>query len=196
HAWNHSGLKDFIQRNKYWIEDFALYQVLKEYYTGKAWYEWEEEHRQRQVYHLERFREKHQKEILFYIWVQWLLYQQFKDIRNYAKTKGILLKGDLPVLVSRDSADVWQHPEFFKLEYASGAPPDMYCAKGQRWGMPTYNWDNIAKDNWRYIKEKLHYAAEFYDILRIDHVVGLFRIWSIPYDEPLENKGLNGFFDP
>jgi 4-alpha-glucanotransferase len=72
----------------------------------------------------------------------------------------------------------------------------MYCSKGQRWGMPTYNWENIAKDNYRYIKEKLEYAQEFYDILRIDHVVGLFRIWAIPYNDPLENQGLNGSFDP
>ena len=72
----------------------------------------------------------------------------------------------------------------------------MYCSLGQRWGMPTYNWDNIESDGFRYLKEKLRYAENFYDILRIDHVVGLFRIWSIPYNEPPENKGLNGFFDP
>jgi 4-alpha-glucanotransferase len=72
----------------------------------------------------------------------------------------------------------------------------MYTAKGQRWGMPTYNWEMIEKDGFRYLKEKLKYAQNFYDILRIDHVVGLFRIWSIPYNEPLENQGLNGFFDP
>src|SRR3989338_2636598 len=72
----------------------------------------------------------------------------------------------------------------------------MYCAKGQRWGMPTYNWEAIAGDGYRYLKEKLKYAENFYDILRLDHVVGLFRIWSTPYDEPAENKGLNGFFDP
>jgi len=102
----------------------------------------------------------------------------------------------LPILVSRDSADVWQHRGFFKLDFAAGAPPDMYCSKGQRWGMPTYNWEVISADGYKYLKEKLKYAEELYDILRIDHVVGLFRIWSIPYNEPLENKGVNGFFDP
>jgi 4-alpha-glucanotransferase len=108
----------------------------------------------------------------------------------------VLLNGDLPILVSRDSSDVWSHPEFFKLEFAAGAPPDMYAARGQRWGMPTYNWEMIASDGYKYLKEKLKYAENFYDILRIDHVVGLFRIWSIPYNDPLENQGLNGFFDP
>jgi len=72
----------------------------------------------------------------------------------------------------------------------------MYCAKGQRWGMPTYNWDRIRSDNFTCIKEKLKFAENFYDMLRIDHVVGLFRIWSIPYNEPEETQGLNGFFDP
>jgi 4-alpha-glucanotransferase len=135
-------------------------------------------------------------EIEFQAWLQWFAFKQFKGLKAYAGSKGVLIKGDLPILVSRDSADVWAHPEFFNLDFAAGAPPDMYCAKGQRWGMPTYNWERIADDGYRYLKEKLRYAENFYDILRIDHVVGLFRIWSIPYSEPLENQGLNGFFDP
>jgi len=130
------------------------------------------------------------------MWLQWILFKQFKEVSDYAFKNNILIKGDLPVLVSRDSADVWSHPQFFKLDSAAGAPPDMYCAKGQRWGMPTYNWENISRDNYLYIKEKLKYAEQFYNILRIDHVVGLFRIWSIPYNEPEENHGLNGTFDP
>jgi len=130
------------------------------------------------------------------MWLQWQLYQQFKDVKTYAESKKVLLKGDLPILVSRDSADVWAYREFFKLEFSSGAPPDLYAALGQRWGMPTNNWANIKADNFRYLREKLKYAQNFYDTLRIDHVVGLFRIWSIPYNEPLENRGLNGSFDP
>ncbi len=128
--------------------------------------------------------------------MQWLAFRQFKEVKGCAESKKVLLKGDLPILVSRDSADVWAQREFFKLDYAAGAPADMYCAKGQRWGMPTYHWERIAADGHRYLKEKLKYTQNFYDILRIDHVVGLFRIWSIPYNEPLENKGLNGSFDP
>ena len=107
--------------------------------------------------------------------------------------------GNLPVLSSWDSADVWAHPEFFKLEFAAGAPPDVFSRKGQRWGRPgapTHNWEKIAGDGYRYLKEKLKYAGEFYDILRIDHVIGLFRIWSIPLQDPLENEGMNGSFDP
>lgn len=197
--WDHSDsleLKKFKRENSYWLSDFALYKVLKDHHQGSAWWDWEPKFKNRERMALENFLIKNEDEVNFQMWVQWQLCRQFKDVKAYAAKKKVLLKGDLPILVSRDSADVWAHPEFFKLDYAAGAPPDMYCAKGQRWGMPTYNWGNIEADGNRYLKEKLRYAQNFYDILRIDHVVGLFRIWSIPYNEPLENKGLNGFFDP
>ncbi|MDD5668750.1 MAG: 4-alpha-glucanotransferase, partial [Candidatus Omnitrophica bacterium] len=188
--------KAFRRENEYWIEDFALFKILKENNGGSAWYDWPDPLKHRDPAALKSFADAHAKEIVFHIWIQWRLYQQLKAARVYAAGKGLLLKGDLPILVSRDSADVWAHPEFFKLDFASGAPPDMYCAKGQRWGMPTYNWEAIEKLGFRYLKEKLKYAENFYDLLRIDHVVGLFRIWSIPYSEPMENQGLHGFFDP
>jgi 4-alpha-glucanotransferase len=186
----------FKEENAYWLLDFALYKVLKEHHKGYAWYDWEDKYKNRDKSALNDFIKEHEREIAFYMWLQWQLYEQFKSVKEYAATKKVYLKGDLPILVSRDSADVWTHPEFFKLEFAAGAPPDMYCAKGQRWGMPTYNWERIADSEYRYLKEKLKHTQNFYDILRIDHVVGLFRIWSIPYNEPLDNKGLNGFFDP
>jgi len=189
-------LKRFEEKNSYWLPDFTLFKVLKEHHQGRAWYDWEDKFKNRDSAALQAFKNEHAEEINFQGWLQWVAFKQFKDALAYAGSKKVLLKGDLPILVSRDSADVWAHPQFFKLEFAAGAPPDMYCALGQRWGMPTYNWGQIAADNYRYLKEKLHYAENFYDILRIDHVVGLFRIWSIPYNEPQENQGLNGFFDP
>lgn len=188
--------KKFKEENAYWLLDFASYKALKDYHEGLPWYEWDVEFRNRENLALKSFQKENQEEINFQMWSQWQLNLQFKTVKAYAKVKKVLLKGDLPILVSRDSADVWGHPEFFKLGFAAGAPPDMYCSQGQRWGMPTYNWEGIRFDNFRHLKEKLKYAQNFYDILRIDHVVGLFRIWSIPYNEPPENKGLNGLFDP
>lgn len=190
------GFDKFREENGYWLADFALFKVLKERQAEKPWYEWEDKYKKRDKESLEGFRRENEKEITFQMWVQWLASSQLAGAGEYCARKKLLLKGDLPVLVSRDSADVWQHPEFFKLEFAAGAPPDMYCAKGQRWGMPTYNWERIAEDGYRYLKEKLKFAGNFYDVLRIDHVVGLFRIWSIPFNEPPENQGLNGSFDP
>jgi 4-alpha-glucanotransferase len=188
--------EEFQRKNAYWLADFALFKVLKEHHQGKPWYEWEESFKNRLPDALVRFQQENIEKITFQMWLQWILYKQFKETRAYAAENNIFIKGDLPILVSRDSADVWSHLAFFKLDFAAGAPPDAYAALGQRWGMPTYNWDSITQDNYRYIKEKLKYAQEFYDILRIDHVVGLFRIWSIPYNDPQENQGLHGVFDP
>ena len=188
--------RQFREENSYWINDFALYKVLKDYHNGKSWYEWDEEYKNRDSRQIETFCEEHEKEFLFQIWIQWQIYGQFKQARDYAHSRGVLIMGDFPLLVSRDSADAWAHPEFFRLDYSAGAPPDMYCAKGQRWGTPPYNWGIIAGDNYRYLKQKLKFSGNFYDLLRIDHVVGLFRIWTIPYSEPLENQGLHGFYWP
>ena len=188
--------ESFQHDNFYWLADFVLFKVLKKYHQGKAWYDWEDKFKNRLSEALQDFKQENIEEITFQMWLQWILFKQFRDAQNYAAKNNILIKGDLPVLVSKDSADVWSHPGFFKLETAAGAPPDMYAALGQRWGMPTYNWENIAQDDYRYIKEKLKYAQEFYNILRIDHVVGLFRIWSIAQNDLLENQGLNGKFDP
>ena len=189
-------LNKFIESNKYWLNDYALYKALKSHNAGKPWYDWSEGYAYRDEDALSMFGDEHAKEIAFQKWVQWLLHKQFTSVKEYAGSKGVLIKGDLPILISRDSADVWSHPDYFKLDFAAGAPPDMYCSKGQRWGMPTYDWDKIAGDGYKYFKEKLGYAGNYYDILRIDHVVGLFRIWSIPYSDSIENEGMNGSFDP
>ncbi len=189
-------LKDFISGNEYWIDDFALFKALKAYHEGRPWYEWADVYRNRNFEKIDAFRKEHAREIDFEKWIQWVAFTQFKAAKEFAASKGVLICGDLPILTSRDSADVWAHPEFFKLDFSAGAPPDMYCAKGQRWGVPPCNWDAIAGDGYRYLKEKLRFAENFYDMIRIDHVVGLFRIWSIPYNEPPENEGLKGSFDP
>ncbi len=191
-----ADFKNFREEHAYWLKDFTLFKVLKKHYQCLPWYEWDHKYQYREPQALEVFLKEHILEINFEMWVQWACFRQLKAVKEYAGENSILIEGDLPILVSRDSADAWAHPEFFKLEFAAGAPADMYCAKGQRWGMPTYNWQKIQEDGYRYLKEKLKYAENFYDILRIDHVVGLFRIWSIPYNEPLDNQGLNGFFDP
>jgi len=191
-----AGYKEFRENNSYWLDDFAVFKTIKEFHEGKPWYEWEDGYRERDPSKLEFFENKFRKEIAFERWMQWVLYGQFVAAKAYAASKGVFIKGDLPVLISRDSADVWAHKEFFKLDLAAGAPPDMYCAKGQRWGMPTYSWSAIESDGYKYVKERMAYAGNFYDIIRIDHVVGLFRIWSIPCNDLPENAGINGFFDP
>lgn len=188
--------KKFISENDYWLQDFALFKVIKSCHKGNPWYEWSDGYRDRDPGMMNVFIEEHAPYIEFEKWMQWLAFKQFKTAKEYAVSKNILICGDLPILTSKDSADVWAHPEFFNLDFLAGAPPDMYCAKGQRWSMPTYNWDAIADEDYDYLKAKLKFAENFYDIIRIDHVVGLFRIWSIPASSPAENEGLAGSFDP
>jgi len=195
-ALDSKDFKSFCADNAYWLDDFAAFKALKLRSGGKPWYEWDVPYRDREEAAMKSFLRANAEEMNFQRWIQWLSFKQFANARKYAKTKKVLIKGDLPILISRDSADVWSRRDYFKMDNAAGAPPDMYCAKGQRWGMPTYDWEKIASDDYDYLKKKLNFAANFYDMLRVDHVVGLFRIWSIPYGDPEENEGLNGVFDP
>ena len=145
---------------------------------------------------LQAFESRNGEAIRFHEWLQWQLFEQFQEVRKYARSKSIFLMGDLPFLPSRESADVWSRPHYFKLNFSSGAPPDAYFFKGQRWGSPPCHWQNMEKNAYDYLAERLKYSQNFYDALRLDHVVGFFRLWSIPVTEPLENFGLNGIFDP
>ncbi len=191
-----AAFSKYIADNKFWLDDYALYKVIKENNSESSWEKWDGRLKYRDSHALEALSRNNTEAIEFHKWLQWQLYKQFKAIKQYAQSKGVFLMGDLPFLVSRDSADVWSHQDYFKLGLCSGAPPDMYFAKGQRWGMPVYNWDGISAHNYDYIREKLKYAENFYDLFRIDHVVGIFRVWSIPILEPKESAGLHGTFDP
>ncbi|PIY90995.1 MAG: 4-alpha-glucanotransferase [Candidatus Nealsonbacteria bacterium CG_4_10_14_0_8_um_filter_35_10] len=195
-----SGFKKFVRRDKYWLEDYCFFRVLKEVHKEKSWEEWEESLKNRKEKSLLKFRKKYHKQIEFQKWLQWQLFEQFKKIKNYARKKKIFLKGDLPFSVSRDSADVWQNKKYFKLDFASGAPPDKFSRKGQRWGYPPYNWEEILKNNFigahNFLCARLKYFQNFYDLFRLDHIVGFFRIWVIPAKIPLTKQRVIGFFDP
>jgi 4-alpha-glucanotransferase len=188
--------EDFEEKNKYWIRDYALFKVLKEKYGQKSWEEWEEKYKFREADALKDVYNKERGLVNFYVWLQWQIFLQMKVVKEYAEINGVFILGDLPFLVSRDSADVWAHQNYFKLNLSSGAPPDMYFAKGQRWGMPPYNWNAMEKNKFDYVKQKVKYAENFYHMYRIDHFVGLFRLWTIDINEPAETYGLNGKFDP
>lgn len=186
----------FLKKEKFWIGDYALYKVIRYLNLERPWPEWEEGLRLRKTEALERVRAEHAASLQFHQWMQWQLWEQMRAARAAAARRGVLLIGDLPFLVSRNSADVWANQHFFKLHLVAGAPPDYFLAAGQRWGMPPYDWAAIAADDYRYLKEKLRYAQEFYDLYRIDHAIGMFRIWTIRTAEPLENAGRYGVFDP
>lgn len=192
----HPGLTRFKQENQFWLQDYALFKVIKEGFQENSWEIWPEDLKNRNPEALHMIETEHGARLLFHQWLQWQLYEQFLDVKQYAREQKVYLMGDLPFLVSRDSADVWAHQDYFKLDLSAGAPPDAFFAKGQRWGMPPYRWAAIEARGYDYLIEKVKYAGHFYDMFRIDHVVGTFRLWTIPLSQPVETHGLYGQFDP
>ncbi|MBO4263495.1 MAG: 4-alpha-glucanotransferase [Bacteroidales bacterium] len=129
----------------------------------------------------------------YHAWMQFHLDRQFRQVVDYARAKGISFKGDLPIGISQDSADAWWHPELFNLDSSAGAPPDYFSEDGQNWGFPTYNWEEMAKDDYAWWKRRLRHMSRYFDALRIDHILGFFRIWEIPAGR---HKGVEGHFNP
>ncbi len=132
-------------------------------------------------------------EVRFHSYVQYLLYTQLSDAHNYANSRGIALKGDIPIGVAPNGVDVWCDREQFNLAVSAGAPPDMFAADGQNWGFPTYNWQVMAADGYAWWRRRLQYMSRFFDAYRIDHILGFFRIWEIPRTA---TSGLAGSFSP
>lgn len=193
---DNKSFEKFISDNFHWLKYYCIYKILTEMNNGKIWQNWELKYKYIIPASAEKILQEYKEEVKYYCWIQWQLYEQMKSLKRYAKKKKVLLMGDIPFLVSRNSADVWAYKNYFKLNLSSGAPPDMYFSKGQIWGMPPYNWENIEADNYGYLKRRLKYAENFYDMFRIDHFVGLFRVWTIELNSPEELGGLNGKFDP
>lgn len=161
----------FIDKNS-WLIPYAQFRTLKEKHQLKFWKDWPVD---------EQYFMPDRPFDPFYIFIQYLSHLQFSMVGEYARKKKVLLMGDLPILISRDSHDVWAHPELFQQGLAAGAPPDMYSQDGQYWGFPLYDWEAIEKNHYDWWIKRLEVANSYYDIFRIDHVVGFFRIWGIPY---------------
>lgn len=172
-----SDYSNFKKKNSCWIEDYAVFKALKIKLKWQPWEEWQEEY-----HHLsqETLPDDIREESEYHIFLQYLCFSQFMKVQKHADMEGISLKGDIPILINRESADVWKHRNFFLLDLCAGAPPDMYANEGQKWGFPLYNWDALAKENYRWWADRLKVANQLYHIYRIDHIVGFFRIWGIP----------------
>jgi len=181
----------FEKENEFWLKDYSIFKVLKEK-IKKSWQDWPENLKKRKRNSLEKIEKKYKKEILFQKWLQLQAFLQLKEVKNYAKERGVFLKGDLPWLLPKESADCWQNKKYFDLNFSAGAPPDDFSKEGQKWGLAPLLWDKIIEDGFMYFKEKLRYQENFYDIFRIDHAIGLFRIWKVP----LNKKSKDGFYEP
>ncbi len=184
--------KAFYNANEHWLVPYAAFCVLRDLNGTPEFGKWKElsEYSRTAV---DAFRSEHSEEMDFYLWEQFCLDAQLKDAVEYAHSKGVAIKGDLPIGISRTSVDAWQYPELFNLDSQAGAPPDAFSEDGQNWGFPTYNWEEMAKDGYGWWKARLGKMSEYFDAFRIDHILGFFRIWEIPLGI---KSGLLGHFNP
>lgn len=179
-------------REASWLKGFAVYKILKEWNGEAKWVTWPEYERNPTENFIDALILKEKEKFDWHCVLQFLCDQQLKDVKNYANSKNIFLMGDIPILLDRQSADVWQHQELFDLTFSAGSPPDIYSENGQNWGSPIYNWKAMEREQYGWWKERLKWNSRYYNIYRIDHIVGFFRIWSIP----LFYEGKEGQFIP
>jgi len=175
---NNGGLSSWIEQNP-WVKEYAVYRRLKDKNDLKSWKNWSEyvsvtASDIEKLWNDKSLCEEH----IFWTWLQQALDNQFSKAAKAIADAGIVLEGDLPILINEDSCDAWAHPEIFIQELSAGAPPDMYSPDGQNWGFPIYNWEAQEKDNYAWWKRRLAVVEKYYKAYRIDHVLGFFRIWA------------------
>jgi 4-alpha-glucanotransferase len=181
----------FVEENP-WLPGYALFKSIKSHCLWHSWTSWPEEIKNCTPESYEKLQKKFETDIAYHSFIQYLCFQQMSQVREHAEAEGVFLKGDLPILLDLESADIWLNRNLFNLELTAGAPPDAYSALGQSWGFPMYNWEDMEKKNFAWWRQRLAVASNFYHIFRIDHIVGFFRIWAIP----AEHSALEGHFIP
>ena len=190
-----AAFSSFFNEEAHWLVPYAQYCYLRDQYDTADFSQWKDHHTwdETQRKALSTPTTKAYKQVSFFYFVQFILSQQMQAAHEYAKSKGVILKGDIPIGVSRYGCDVWMEPKYFHMNGQAGAPPDDFSVNGQNWGFPTYNWDEMLKDNCAWWVRRFQYMAKFFDAYRIDHVLGFFRIWEIPITSV---HGLLGQFSP
>ncbi len=172
----------FCRANAGWLDDYAVFRRLKDTHDWTSWTHWEEPLRRRDSRALAELYLREENQIVFFKYLQWAIHRQWTAARSRAAELEIKLLGDLPFMVNQESSDVWSRQAEFDINREIGAPPDAFSETGQRWGLPAYNWDVIEKNGFDWWRTKVKKASEFYDLFRIDHMVGFFRTWVIPRD--------------
>ena len=185
----------FCTESSPWLPDYSLFMALKERFQGKPWMLWDEALKFRRSDAVWEARQQLKDRIRFFSFVQYLFFRQWKDLRDYAREKGIRIIGDVPIYVPLDSCDVWCAPELFQLDGSltptavAGCPPDAFSADGQLWGNPLYRWDVMAKDGYAWQIRRLAAAERLYDVVRLDHFRGFASYWSVPYGDATARNG-------
>ena len=175
----------FRREHSYWLDDYSLYSIIKNQHDLQPWWQWTPALRNRDKSTLKRLRAENTERLEDYCFEQFVFFSQWRELQQAAHDRGIMLLGDLPILVAHDSVDVWAHPEYFKLDaeghpvVVAGVPPDYFSATGQRWGNPLYDWRRFAENGYSWWIERLRTQLQLFDMVRIDHFRGFIGLWEI-----------------
>lgn len=185
----------FLAKSSYWLEDYSFYMALKFHFHGQEWSLWEDGLKFRHKETLRKFEDLLAEEIDFWKFCQYQFFMQWSRLKRYANSKGIRIIGDIPLYVAMDSADVWTHSDLFELDerkkpiHVAGVPPDCFSEDGQRWGNPLYRWKRMKRDHYAWWYQRMKANAALYDVIRIDHFIGIVNYWSIPASCPTAVEG-------
>ncbi|HEY0039175.1 MAG TPA: 4-alpha-glucanotransferase, partial [Flavisolibacter sp.] len=187
--------QDFFEENKSWLVPYAAFSFFRDKFGTADFSKWKTAsvYNEAEVLKLASPKSKSFKQIAFFYFVQYHLHLQLKEAVDYAHKKGLAIKGDIPIGIYRYGADAWTAPELYNMNMQAGAPPDDFAVKGQNWGFPTYNWHKMEENHFEWWKQRFHQMSNYFDAFRIDHILGFFRIWSIPIDSV---EGIMGRFIP
>jgi 4-alpha-glucanotransferase len=189
------AFKKFCRQEAYWLNDFALYQALKHHHNNKPWFEWEDEFKKRSESALAKFSREASEFCRYTMWLQFVFFEQWSELKTYANKLGIQLFGDLPFYVSHDSSDVWANRDIFNVDKdgamtgVAGVPPDYFNSNGQLWGMPTFKWDVLRKQNYDWWIKRLQKNMQMFDLLRLDHFRAFASYWEVPSGEITAIRG-------
>lgn len=174
---------EFLERNRHWLVSYGAFSFLRDKYKTADFLKWEKyvSYNEAEILKLATPGQPYYDQIAFYYFVQYHLHLQLKEIVKYAHKHKIVLKGDIPIGIYRYSCDAWVNPSLYNTGEQAGAPPDAFATHGQNWGFPTYNWDKMKEDNFAWWRKRFNQLGNYFDAFRIDHILGFFRIWSIPY---------------
>ncbi len=189
------AFQSFLKNNEDWIRPYAAFCALRDHFETPDFRHWKafSTVSQKKLDDLFLPESEFIDTIQLYLYIQYQLDSQLRDATHYARENGVVLKGDIPIGIYRNSVEAWWEPHLFKMDMQAGAPPDDFSITGQNWGFPTYNWEVMQENGYKWWTRRLTKMAEYFDIIRIDHILGFFRIWEIPIEQV---DGLLGRFNP
>ncbi len=184
----------FIKENDWWLNDYTAYMILSDHFNNESWKLWPGDFMRKDEKAVENFIEQNKYEVFRYQFGQWIFFNQWKKLRDYANSRDIRIMGDIPIFLSYDSADVWANQNLFMMKNGemlevSGVPPDYFSENGQLWGNPLYDWDELEKTGFKWWIDRFKQNLAVYDLIRLDHFRGFCEYWAVPSNENTAKNG-------